>query len=275
MRILCVLIPHLPVQVERKAGVVRPGSSLIVGRLSHERRRVLDCSEEAIQAGVAPGTFLRQAQSMCPEASLVPVREDMYEEAFTEVLTLLDRFSPVVEREHLGTAYLDIDGLDSIFGSDEEMANRVRSEIIAAAGLEASIGVAGSRFVAHAAAQRASTGKPVIVAEGTEAEFLRDLPVDLLPVSSKIKADLSLLGLRTLGQLASLPVEAMEARFGREGTVVSMLAQGIDARPVVPRSMPRVIETEWSGEAKVETIDGLLAIVDSLLDPPIEEQSEC
>lgn len=265
------MIAHLPAQVEMKSGTVSSGSPVIVGGLPHERKRVLDCSEGAVEVGVAVGMSLREAHSICPEADFVPARQEAYEEAFAGVLTLLDHFSPVVERESLETAYLDIGGMDGIFGSEEELANRIRSEIAATAGLEAGVGVAGTRFVAHAAAQQASTGVPVIVTEGTEVEFLRDLPVDLLPVSQEVKRDLELLGLRTLGQLASLPVGALEARFGTEGAVAHRLARGIDPCPIVPRPIPLVLEAEWSGENSVETIDGLLAIVDSLLEAPLEE----
>lgn len=100
------------------------------------------------------------------------------------------------------------------------------------------LAAAPSRFCAHAAALRTRARRaPRIVPAGAARAFLAPLPVSLLRSRPELQAlpeTLQRLGIRTLGELAALPSQALSERFGHPGLLALELAQGRDT-PLDPR----------------------------------------
>jgi nucleotidyltransferase/DNA polymerase involved in DNA repair len=265
MRVLCLFIPHLPVQWELKRHLDLLKVAFVIGGFPHERKTVLDCSEKAATSGAHPGMTLRQASHRCPDAIFLPVDEDGYAQAFEEVLDILDRFSPTVEADSLGKVFLDVTGTEQLFGPATSLAERVSRDVLHQTGFKSQIGVAGSKFVAGIAASLASAS-PLIVRIGEEKKFLETLSVDLLPISQAATTWLKRLGLRRIGQVASLAENALASQLGGEGLTAHRLANGIDGEPVRPRPRPHMLEQPLSFEPPLESLDALLAALDKLLD---------
>lgn len=239
--------------------------ALIIGGFPHERKTVLDCSAKAAASGVHPGMTLRQASHHCPDAIFLPVDENGYAQAFEEVLQILDRFSPIVEADGPGKAFLDVTGTEQLFGPAANLANQVIRDVLRQTGFKSQIGVASGKFVAGIAASLASA-RPLIVRSGGEKRFLEALPVELLPVSQEALTWLKRLGLRRIGQVASLAANALASQLGGEGLTAHRLANGVDGEPVRPRPRPNILEQTLSFEQPLEDLDALLAAVDKLLD---------
>jgi DNA polymerase-4 len=115
------------------------------------------------------------------------------------------------------------------------MARRIRKEIAAETGLPSSAGIASVKFVAKIASDVAKpNGQREVRAEETVA-FLAGLPVGRLwGVGPKTEEALKRSGLETIGDVAKRDVTWMEARWGAGGRHLWELANGIDAREVVP-----------------------------------------
>lgn len=266
MQILCLFIEHFPAAVEVKERPELAGQVIIIGGLAQERKPVFDYSPEASGFGIESGLLLREAYHLCPNAIFLPLDEIKYIQAFDRVLDVLEHFSPGVESNSLGTAFLDISGMEALFGTCEELAMQVYFKVRSRTGFSAEIGIAASKFVAAMAANLASAGNPLIVDTGKEREFLAPLPVNLLPLSEETKRRLDLLGVRTIGQVASFPKDAMIVQFGWEGLLAHERASGIDERPLVARAKPTILEEELSYEARVADLDTLIAGIGDLLD---------
>jgi DNA polymerase IV len=74
-----------------------------------------------------------------------------------------------------------------------------------------------------------------VVDPGSEATFLADLPVGKMPgIGPKAVERLHASGIRTLGQLAHMPLPVIEPIFGKRADRVVLRAQGIDDKPVDP-----------------------------------------
>jgi DNA polymerase-4 len=87
------------------------------------------------------------------------------------------------------------------------------------------------------------------VPAGREKEFLAPLPVDELPgVGHVAKEKLVELGIFTIGQLAALPKILLSEIFGVNGQKMWELANGLDAREVKTRIVPRQISRETTFE---------------------------
>ena len=126
-----------------------------------------------------------------------------------------------------------------------EIARRIKARIRSEVGLTASAGVAPNKFVAKIASDLEKPDGLVEVRPGQEAAFLRDLPLRRLwGVGPVGRGELGALGARTIGDLARLGRARLEARLGASGAHLWELAQGIDARPVVPWHDPKSIGAE-------------------------------
>jgi nucleotidyltransferase/DNA polymerase involved in DNA repair len=265
MPILCLIIPHLPVEWESKRHPELAQAALVIGGFPHERKTVFDCSEKATASGIYLGMTLRQASHRCPDAIFLPVDEAGYNRAFDEVLDTLDQFSPVVEADSPGRAFLDISGTEHLFGPAENLASQASNEIIHKTGLQSQIGIASNKFVASIAASLAST-RSLILTSGQEQSFLQPLSIEFLPIAPEAITWLNRLGLRTMGQVADLPINALDSQLGQDGLMAHRLANGIDERPIVPRPRPDMLDETLSFEPTLESLDALLAALGVLLD---------
>ncbi len=99
-------------------------------------------------------------------------------------------------------------------------------------GLSAQVGVAGERFTAWVASLHASVDETKLVTPKESRDFLAPLSVNLLPLTKEMARRLPLLGIRTMGQLATLPSSAVFAQFGRMGQFNHKLARGEDTRRI-------------------------------------------
>ena len=263
---MCLYLEHFAVAVEVRACPELAGRAVVIGGLPHERKPVFDCSAEAAAFGIGVGLPLREAYHLCPEAAFLPPDYARYTRAFDEILAILDAFSPTVESEGPGMAFVDVSGVAQLFGTEERLASLVRVEIASRTGLCHSIGLGSSKFVAEMAARLCPSGEISLVAIGNEVDFLAPLSTELLPVSNGAKRRLKLLGLRTLDQISSVPADALASQFGQEGFLAHELAIGVDKRPVVSRPIPAELEDEFWAEDPLETVEAVLAALSALLD---------
>jgi protein ImuB len=159
--------------------------------------------------------------------------------------SLLAEFTPVVE--WAGPAiFLDLAGLATQrpVALLEQLNQAVHRTVRQPSGL----GLAAGKFPARVAATSLGPGRGLVIAPGCEADFLRPLPVDLLPLTVETARQFRLLGIQTLGQLADLPPGAVLQRFGREGQMLQRLARGIDDQPVRPYHPRPVVTARCSFE---------------------------
>src|SRR2546428_1141890 len=172
-------------------------------------------------------------------------------------------FSPRVENTMPGTVVLDLEGLERLFGSYSEIAEKV-AEQVRAGGLQANIAVASNPDAAVCAA-RGFSGITVL-ARGTEARRLRDLPLDVLSPSPEILETLDRWGIHSFGAFAKLPAVQVSERLGQEGVRLHKLARGVGSRPLVanPEAIRfvEIIELDY----EIVTIEPLTFILSRLLD---------
>jgi protein ImuB len=89
-----------------------------------------------------------------------------------------------------------------------------------------------SSATAQRAAQHAGVGATVLVPSGREAAFLAPHPITALPIDATTIRQLHLLGLDTIGALAKLPIDALQAQFGETGRTLYQLARGGSDDPI-------------------------------------------
>jgi DNA polymerase-4 len=236
VKIACILVPYFPCQVEWLEDPSLAGRPLVIGGQPWEKGTVYCCSPEALKDGVHPDMPLRQAEQLCPQAIFLPINEERYQEIHRQLLKALAPFSPIIETVELGQVCLEASGLKRLYGPDEKLTRSIRDVIKRETNLFSQVGIASNKFVADVAAQLATYSKPQVIPKGEEQVFLAPLSIHFLPASEQTKRFLSILGLKTIGQVAEMPKNALAKQFGAEGVFIHDLALGYDNRPLSPTS---------------------------------------
>ncbi len=191
------------------------------------------------------GMTVRHALRYCPTAIVITAAWDYYREASETVMDILSKYSPLLEPHSLDKAYMDVTGCTKLFGSPKSIAYEIQQKVIDEIGVPVSVGIARNKLAACAASSACKPGGYMAVRPGTEAEFLSKLPVGVLSgVGSKIEKRLEGLGVRTVGELASIPERLLVRQFGALGSRLSAQSQGIDHSPVAALYPPPVIIIE-------------------------------
>ena len=238
MRHLVVVCPDWP--------VVASGSPVDLPVVVVAANRVVACSAAARAEGVETGLRRRQAEARCPGLVLVADDPARDARAFEPVVAAVEAFTPGVEILRPGVCAIATRGPSRYFGGDQALAAAVTAavdEVLAGLGGHGDgvprcrVGVADGRLAAGLAAHAVPAGhESVIVPPGESRAFLAPFPVATL--HGELPELLVRLGIRTLGDLAALPMPAVLARFGTEGATACRRARGLDERPLAARTPP-------------------------------------
>jgi DNA polymerase-4 len=260
MRLLCILLPHFPLNCEVLRHPELNGRVAVITRAVGSQRLVLDYSPEL--EGITRDMPLQQALSLHGDIEVIHADVPHYWSVFTKVLDALELKSPLVEGTDLGEVYLGLDGLQSIYKSDDILVKSVCEAIPAV--FDASFGIAEAKFPSYVAALHSPPGSYKALA-GNMPSFLKELSCDLLPVSSKSKERLHDFGLHTLGQLTTMLCAHLEAQFGTEGRIIWQLASGQDETPLYPRMSQEIIEESTTLSSPTVSLDLMLMTLESML----------
>jgi len=232
------------VSVEQVLAPNLRGKPVVVGGQPERRGVVASASYEARAFGIRSAMPLTQAYRLCPQAIFLQGSFPAYRDASERFMTILADFSPCLEPAGLDEAYLDITGCEA-YGTPRHLAWRIKERVRKELKLIASVGVASCKVVAKIASDLGKPDGLIEVTAGQEKGFLAPLPVASLPgVGKKTEQVLKAMGIKTIGQLAALPPEAIKNRLGIAGVMIHHYANGIDNREVEPPGEAKSISRE-------------------------------
>jgi DNA polymerase-4 len=229
--------------VEQAADRRLRGRPLVVG--GDKRGVVLSASPEARRLGIRPGWPTGKARRAVPALVVVPAHFELYERFFDEILGLCREATPLVEPSEVGAAWLDLTGAERVNGrAAPAVMARIRTTVEEWLRVSISSGIATNKLVARLAARIRKPGGQVTVAAGEERRFLAPLPLRALPGLDRGALDaLEVAGVRTMGQFASAPLEALATVLGRGALPLQRRAQGVSEEPVGKK---RAAEPGWT-----------------------------
>jgi DNA polymerase-4 len=238
--------------VEQRERPWLSGKPLIVGGDPLKRRGVVSsASYPARKYGVKAGMSLVLAKRLCPCATFITLTDaEKYSRISSQLVEIFYRYTPAVEPFSIDEAFLDITGCPNLDPRDQRLsrslgveigmpyqpevwvlrlARKLKSEIKNELGLTCSIGIAPNKLLAKLGSSLNKPDGLTIISKDKVKKTLYPLEVGKLwGIGEKTERVLSKFGIRTVGDLASFPVEVLKNQFGKVGEWLHLMANGID-----------------------------------------------
>jgi DNA polymerase-4 len=220
------------------------GTPVIVGSTG-ARGVVLSATYEARRFGVHSAMPMTRARRVCPQATVIPPSHGKYGLVSKGIMEIFLSITPDVEPLSVDEAFLDVSGSRRRLGRPTAIARMIREQVSERYGITCSVGVASTKFVAKLASRQCKPDGLLVVPADGVVEFLHPLPVAALwGVGERTEEALVRLGIRTVGDLAGVPVATLRREFGAAGAHLADLAWGRDERRVVAHTPDKSIGNE-------------------------------
>ena len=238
-QIVCFAIPSLEIAMVRLSHPHLRTRPLAVAALDTPRALLREISSEAEREGLHVGMTLDRARRLCPSLQVSPSNAHHLSTATQSMLGIIQRYAPTWEPCLPGALLMDLTGTARLFGSACDVAAKIQTEMLTQFRLEGVAGVGSNKLIAQTAATLVAPSELYDVRLGSERFFMSPLSIRALPGVHRpcmrtVLKRLDDLNLRSLGDIADSPLEALEVVVGTYAGQLSRWAQGIDPSPVLP-----------------------------------------
>ena len=203
--------------------------SIVGGDREKRHGVVLAKSTPAKKYGIKTGEPIAHALQKCPELVIVPGRHAMYEEYSAKFMAILREYSPVVEQYSIDEAFVDMTGMEQLFGPPVACAHKIKDRIRRELGFTVNIGISANRLLAKMASDFEKPDKVHTLFPEEIEQKMWPLPVEeLFFVGKATAAKLHTLGIRTIGELAKSDREMLHTHLKSTGDTIWNFANGRD-----------------------------------------------
>ena len=188
---------------------------------------VLAKNEAAKRCGVKTAEAIFEAKAKCPELVILPPMMDKYKEYSEKAHRIYEEYTDMIEPFGIDECWLDVTGSRLLFGSGEEIADKIRREIKQKLGITVSVGVSFNKVFAKLGSDMKKPDGITVISRENFREKIWRLPIsDLLFVGRKTTDRLRSCGICTIGD------EMLERLLGKNGLELKRYALGEDNSPV-------------------------------------------
>ena len=180
--------------------------------------------------GIQTGEAVWKAKQKCGQLVIVPPHYDWYMQLSKLCRSIYSDYTDRIEPMGMDECFLDLTGCQRYLGMSgfeaaEEIRRRIREEL----GITVSIGVSFNKVFAKLGSDLKKPDATTLITTDNFKKMLWGLPADsILGVGRANGKKLASIGVTTLGQLAAVPEELMEAKFGKIGLWLWAAANGLE-----------------------------------------------
>lgn len=205
---------------------------------------VLAKNYEAKYHDVKTGDPMWMAKQKCPDIIFVPPHYDLYMKHSKLVREIYAEYTDKVEPYGLDECWLDVTGSTMLFGSGQEIADKLRERIKFELGVSVSVGVSFNKIFAKLGSDMKKPDATTVIESERFKEIVWPLPVkELLYVGRATHNKLRRKGIFTIGDLADTNPENLRFWLGKMGVVLWQFANGLDTSPVSNIGAKSMIKT--------------------------------
>jgi DNA polymerase-4 len=171
---------------------------------------------------------------------------------------ILEQFSPIIEQVSIDEAYMDVTGLERLFGSPVDLARKMKREVKEKVSLSCSIGIAPNKFLAKIASDLRKPDGLTVIPAGDAERFAAGLQIEKVPGVGKKTVDcLKGMGVSRLGHVRDLPEHVLLHAVGKFGWTLLAFSRAKDDSEVVPYSETKSISSEETFEENTDDLKAL------------------
>ena len=205
---------------------------------------VLAKNYEAKSRDVRTGDPKWMAEQKCPGIVFVPPHYDLYMKHSRLVRQIYSEYTDQVEPYGLDECWLDVTGSTRLFGSGEEIADKIRKRVKSELGVSVSVGVSFNKIFAKLGSDLKKPDATTVIECDRFKEVVWPLLVkELLYVGRATHNKLKRRGIFTIGDLANANPESLKFWLGKMGIVLWQFANGLDTSPVSNIGAKSLIKT--------------------------------
>jgi protein ImuB len=272
--VVCALIPRFELCLLAKERPTLWDDPLAVADFALRPPRIRAVTPAAERLGVQVGQLCSQVRARCPEVSFVAPDDALSSREKRAILLALAELSPLLDSGAPGVFFLGLTGLEKLYRNELAFGKCVR-ERLAGLGYSARVGIAERPFAAWVLAQQAGPDLRTLSLRD-EAAFLAGLSLSSLALSEPTRQLCELLGVRSAGDLSSLPPGSLARRLGPPGADLERLCRG-EGLAIWPQSAkvpspdPRI---DFDLDLPEDNQEPLLFLLKSLLDRLLAEVAQ-
>jgi DNA polymerase IV (DinB-like DNA polymerase) len=258
--------------VEQRENPTLRGKPVIVGadpKGGKGRGVVAGCSYEARRLGVHSALPISIAYRLCPDGAYLRPNYKLYDEVSEQVMQILRPHATRFEQISIDEAFIDLTGKAMSFNEAGVLAAKIKQEVKEKTQLTCSVGIAPNKSSAKIASDFSKPDGLTVVLPDKIREFLAPLPVSKISgIGKKSTEILKGISINTIGDLASAHPSKLTDVFGKYGTRLWQIANGIDEEEVVTSYSIKSISSETTFEEdvadKVKVNDAFVSLIDDV-----------
>lgn len=205
----------------------------VCGSVEDRHGIVLTANYLAKPRGVKTGMAVWQAKQVCPELEVLPPDMPEYIRFSQMAREIYEDYSDLIEPFGLDENWVDVTSSVGLFGDAMTIAREISDRVKFELGITVSIGVANNKITAKLGSDYRKPDAITRIERDNYKEIVYPLPVqDLLYVGPATQRKLNHMGVFTIGELATMPLDILTSRLGKMGRVLAVFAQGNDISPV-------------------------------------------
>lgn len=212
---------------------IRLVPSVVSGDPSDRRSIVAAKSIPCKRYGINTAEPVSMALRKCPQLIIVRGDWEWYKKCSTNFISICRTYSPILQQFSIDECFIEM--TDRLNGKNPvDVANKLREEIHSRLGFTVNVGVGSNKLLAKMASDFEKPDKThTLWSEEVETKMW-PLPVgDLLWVGKKTEERLTAYGVKTIKDLAKLPLAALNRVVGQKfAAQMHANANGIDDSPV-------------------------------------------
>ncbi|MEG0943905.1 MAG: DNA polymerase IV [Angelakisella sp.] len=205
----------------------------VAGNPENRHGIILAKNELAKKYNVVTAETIWQAKRKCPDLVLVPPHHGEYEKYSRLINNIYEEFTDLVEPFGIDESWLDVTGVQHLFGDGRAIADKLRDTVRERLGLTISVGVSFNKVFAKLGSDYKKPDATTVISRENFKDVVFPLPAtDLLFVGKAAAAVLDKLYIKTIGELAAADKATIKSCLGKMGEMIWEYANGLDDSPV-------------------------------------------
>lgn len=209
----------------------------VAGDPSKRSGIILTANYEARKYGIYTTMLINQALKLCPGITLFPPDHKFYKKISDTVFEILSIYTPLIQKNSIDEAWLDMTGCYGTSKHSIDIARQILNDIRANLNLSCSIGISENKFLSKMASDMKKPAGITQLWKNDIEKILWPLPVTrMYGIGNRTAQKFMNFKINTIGDLANFNTNILIKKFGKLGSDLYNLANGIDNSPISPYS---------------------------------------